>query len=86
VALLLAAVSDDEASATLHGKAGATPQQRIAALPAMAERLAESEQAVPRRLGDGRFHERATRGRAMDHEALAAYMAERLEQVTKREH
>ena len=83
VVLIMAAVGDDEASATLHGRAGGvTAFQAVFLTRALADQWADSEHALRRRLGDHRFDECATRGRSMDNEDLAAYVMEKLQQVT----
>jgi len=75
-ALILDAAGDDEASATLHGKAAGIVLHRYE--PVWLERQPGSQRSVRRRLGDNRFEDCASRGRAMDIEEVAAYANEKL--------
>jgi predicted ATPase/class 3 adenylate cyclase len=77
--LILEALGDDEAAATLYGIARAATFETNALL---IERLHAVERLLRRRLGDERFNECVALGDVMDHDTLAAFISEKLERIT----
>jgi hypothetical protein len=76
--LILDAVGDDVAAATLHGRV------QVSSIPILddtAAQVAASAGSLRRRLGDDRFEQCATRGRDMDIDDLYAYASEKLRQL-----
>jgi len=76
--LILEALGDDEASATLFGVARAATYDTT---EAVIERMVASELVLRRRLGDQRFDECVARGHGMDYDELAAFISENLERI-----
>jgi predicted ATPase len=73
--LILEALGEDEASATICGVAEATTRETT---KAVVERLGACELNLRRRLGDQRFEECVARGRVMDHDSMAAFISDKL--------
>jgi predicted ATPase/class 3 adenylate cyclase len=77
--LILEALGDDEASATLFGVAKAATYDTTEAL---VDRMDASQLVLRRRLGDERFDECVARGSGMDYDELTAFISGNLERVT----
>jgi hypothetical protein len=78
-AFILEAVGDDQVAAVLHGTTGVAAHR--AHNTPWGNRIAESETALRRRLGDRQFDGCVARGRTLDDDDLVALVAPKLEEV-----
>jgi len=79
VALILQAGADDEGAAVLRGTAPVTAARSV--IPLAAEQLAETVEALRRRLGDERFVACTRHGSVLDPDDIATVASERLRRL-----